>query len=169
MKKIMFTLAVVVMAVAAQASNVKWGLMSGQTLSDISSGTAYLIMGSIPDTSEWSKKESFAASDLGGEVYRSGSFADGTYLSANESITSPVGTYNVFMAVISSDGESVALSTAKQLKIAAAATPSTLTWSASNFTTYTAGGGGEGGVPEPTSGLLLLVGGAMLALRRKQK
>ena len=26
-----------------------------------------------------------------------------------------------------------------------------------------------GGVPEPTSGLLLLVGGAMLALRRKQK
>ena len=31
------------------------------------------------------------------------------------------------------------------------------------------GGGGSGDVPEPTSGLLLLVGGAMLALRRKQK
>lgn len=168
MKKIMFTLAVVVMAVAAQASNVKWGLMSGQTLSDISSGTAYLIMGSLPDTSEWSTKTSFSTSDLGGDVYRSGSFADGTYLSANESITSPVGTYNVFMAVISSDGESVALSTVKQLKIAAAATPSTLTWSASNFTTYTAGGGG-GDIPEPTSGLLLLVGAGMLALRRKQK
>lgn len=30
-------------------------------------------------------------------------------------------------------------------------------------------GGGGGDVPEPTSGLLLLVGGAMLALRRKQK
>ena len=29
--------------------------------------------------------------------------------------------------------------------------------------------GGSSGVPEPTSGLLLLVGGAMLALRRKQK
>ena len=28
---------------------------------------------------------------------------------------------------------------------------------------------GPGGIPEPTSGLLLLVGGAMLALRRKQK
>ena len=27
----------------------------------------------------------------------------------------------------------------------------------------------SGGVPEPTSGLLLLIGGAMLALRRKQK
>ena len=34
--------------------------------------------------------------------------------------------------------------------------------------TMSAGGGG-GDVPEPTSGLLLLVGGAMLALRRKQK
>lgn len=30
-------------------------------------------------------------------------------------------------------------------------------------------GGSGGGVPEPTSGLLLLVGGALLALRRKQK
>ena len=30
-------------------------------------------------------------------------------------------------------------------------------------------GGRRGGAPEPTSGLLLLVGGAMLALRRKQK
>ena len=30
-------------------------------------------------------------------------------------------------------------------------------------------GGGSGGIPEPTSGILLLVGAGMLALRRKQK
>ena len=30
------------------------------------------------------------------------------------------------------------------------------------------GGGGTGDIPEPTSGLLLLVGGAMLALRRRR-
>ena len=30
------------------------------------------------------------------------------------------------------------------------------------------GGGGTGGVPEPTSGLLLALGGAMLALRRRR-
>ena len=30
------------------------------------------------------------------------------------------------------------------------------------------GGGSSGGIPEPTSGLLLLVGGAMLALRRRR-
>ena len=40
------------------------------------------------------------------------------------------------------------------------------TITASSSHTYGAFGGG---VPEPTSGLLLLVGGAMLALRRKQK
>ena len=40
-------------------------------------------------------------------------------------------------------------------------------WPASGWST--SGGGGGEGVPEPTSGLLLLVGGAMLALRRKQK
>ena len=169
MKKIMFTLAMVAVAVVAQASNVKWGLASGQTLTDITAGTAYLIMGTIPDTSSWSTKTSFSTSDLGGDVYRTGTFASGTFLSENESITSPVGSYNVFMAVISSDGATVALSNSKTLKIAAAATPSTLTWSASNFTTYTAGGGGQGDIPEPTSGLLLLVGAGMLALRRKQK
>ena len=37
---------------------------------------------------------------------------------------------------------------------------------ASDWKSMTAGGGGD--VPEPTSGLLLLVGGAMLALRRSK-
>ena len=35
------------------------------------------------------------------------------------------------------------------------------------FTGTTGGGGGD--IPEPTSGLLLLIGGSLLALRRKQK
>ena len=53
------------------------------------------------------------------------------------------------------------------------------TWSGADYTFATSSfvadkasypaGGGSGGVPEPTSGLLLLVGAGMLALRRKQK
>jgi len=43
------------------------------------------------------------------------------------------------------------------------------TWTVSGITKTPVGGGGGGGgdIPEPTSGLLLVVGGAMLALRRK--
>ena len=41
---------------------------------------------------------------------------------------------------------------------------------ANNWKSFGTGSGDGGeGVPEPTSGILLLVGGAMLALRRKQK
>lgn len=167
MKKIMFVIAVVAMTVAAHASGVKWGLASGQSLTDISSGTAYLIIGSLPDTSSWDSKTSFAVADLGGEVFRSGTVSGGTFLSDTETITSPVGTYTVFMAVIDSSGESVALSTTKSMKIAAAATPSTLTWSSSNFTTYSASSSTDP-TPEPTSGLLLLVGAGILGLRRKR-
>ena len=48
------------------------------------------------------------------------------------------------------------LATGSDLRTTMAATPYS-----------TGGGGGTGGVPEPTSGLLLALGGAMLALRRK--
>lgn len=169
MKKIMFALVAVVVAISAQASSLKWGITSGQALSDISSGTAYLMIGSLPDASVFDGKQSFSVKDLSGEVYRQGTVAGGSFWTPTaESVTSPVTTYTVYMAVISDDGKSVAISTTtKSLKIAAAATPVTLNWGSANFTTYTAGGGGD--VPEPTSGLLLLVGGAMLALRRKQK
>ena len=48
-----------------------------------------------------------------------------------------------------------------------ATSPGTFEATAAAFTKSGTAGGGD--VPEPTSGLLLLVGGAMLALRRKQK
>ena len=41
-------------------------------------------------------------------------------------------------------------------------------WTVSGITKTPVGGGGGSGVPEPTSGLLLALGGAMLALRRKR-
>ena len=52
---------------------------------------------------------------------------------------------------------------------AAFGTQKSATQAASAWKTVGGGSSGGGDVPEPTSGLLLLVGGAMLALRRKQK
>ncbi len=49
--------------------------------------------------------------------------------------------------------------------------PGTFNVTATQFTTsgtIGSGGGGGGGTPEPTSGMLLLVGSAMLALRRRR-
>lgn len=159
MKKALLVLFAVAATLTANASNVKWGIASGQSLTDITTGTAYLIIGSVPEASAL-QKESFVVGDFGGEVFRQGTFADGTYLSANESITSPVTTYGVFMAVISSDGKTAAVSTSKNLKIAAAATPSSLTWGKADFSIYTA-------VPEPCSVALVLLGVAALGLKRK--
>ena len=45
----------------------------------------------------------------------------------------------------------------------------TFTFASSNYVADKASYSGGSGVPEPTSGLLLLVGAGMLALRRKQK
>lgn len=84
-----------------------------------------------------------------------------------------VGTFNV--AILVTDGEKYLLSGTTS-GISYSDSPDD--GSAANFgdakftsgwNTYTMTGGGEPVVPEPTSGLLLLVGGAMLALRRKQK
>ena len=55
--------------------------------------------------------------------------------------------------------------TTAQITFASGNVSSTL----NNTANWKSFGTSSGGVPEPTSGLLLLVGGAMLALRRKQK
>ena len=180
MKKIMFMLVAATVAVTASASNVKWGLQSGQSLSTISSGTMYLVYGAVPST-DWSAKTSYSASDLTGVVAADGIVSSGAYTdTTGVSITpsdigvSGNGMKSFYAAIISDDGKSIAISTAKNINIASSTMSVQAMWTAANFTTYTpsssGGGGGEGGgVPEPTSGLLLLVGGAMLALRRKQK
>ena len=160
MKKALLVLFAVAATLTANASSVKWGMVSGNTISEITSGTAYLIIGSVPEASSL-QKESFSVSDFGGEVFKTGTFASGTYLSTAESITSPVATYNVFMAVISADGKTAAVANAtKSLRIAAAATPVNLQWTTANFNIYTA-------VPEPCSVALVLLGVAALGLKRK--
>ena len=174
MKKIMFMLAAAVVAVTASASTVKWGLQSGQTLSDISSGTMYLVYGAVPST-DWSAKTSYSESDLTGVVAAQGTVASGAYTDTTGVSITPSdigvtgnGMKGFYAAVIADDGKSIAVSNLKNINISSSTMTVQAMWTSGNFTTYTPSSSG-GDVPEPTSGLLLLVGAGMLALRRKQK
>ncbi len=75
-------------------------------------------------------------------------------------------TYNASDITIASRSETAGASTAGIKSVAQSA------FAAQSFGEFYSGGTptpGPDPIPEPTSGLLLLVGGAMLALRRKQK
>lgn len=171
----MIMLAAVCMAVAANASTFSWGLSSGALDADTyAGGTAYLFYAtgtslSLPDTSSFATKTSFTQADItasGVALFGTGTIAeDGTFASAGEDVTELNGSTGVkrfYMAVISDDGQNVAIVTStKTARIMASTTVATAKWASTGFDHYTA-------VPEPTSGLLMLVGLAGLALRRRR-
>ena len=83
-----------------------------------------------------------------------------------------------YVVLVSSDGKSFYIDSTKTTIAAgniynegetAGSTASVRTGSTTHtYAAFTGGGQGGGDVPEPTSGLLLLVGGALLGLRRKR-
>ena len=157
MKKIMLALAVVVLAVAANAASFKW--------------TAANVYGA--DGAKYDGEVTLMAYVSGGsasDAVVAATFTPTTAGSVSYTFSSDalVGgtTYNFYM-IINDDGKQFV---SVEKAVAAQATTSanisfgnmqTATQNAANWTTAAA--------PEPTSGLLLLLGVAGLALRRKQK
>ena len=180
MKKIMFALVAVAMATVASASTFTWGIGSGALdTAKFASGTAYLFYAlptgtlSVPALAD-KTSGTYSQSDItasGATLYGTGTLVDGKFLSdaaVVNAIDSKTGAFKFYMAVISDDGKYAAVTTGtKTARIMNGTTAAGPNWSASNFNTYSVTSSDP--TPEPTSGLLLLVGGAMLALRRKQK
>ena len=187
MKKVIVSIAVAIAAVCGHAATVNWtctNVYAGNS-TDKSTGIAYFVTtATLADASSLSGKSADEITAALGSSYKFLPSAAGTYsvtaanavensalgLTAASSVTAYLVIFNgatiadstsffatgtkTFTTMEGANNVSVSFGTQK--------TASQAPWSGSI-------GGGGGDVPEPTSGLLLLIGGAMMALRRKQK
>ena len=194
MKKLMMIVSSMAVACSVQAASMVWGFASpdikdvnDEYMGDAVQGVAYLYLGTVTsdgkafDTSSatlvtqagQNANYQFGEIDTPVENAKVTSTADGQAYTLilvednGKGLDSYDGNYILFTG--SSQEGNDPMSGAKW-----AVFTDPTAYGASDWSTMTAGGGGgggggQGGIPEPTSGLLLLVGGAMLALRRKQK
>ncbi len=196
MKKIIVAVCAMGLAIVAQAASYNWKATTGfiysptDSSTKITSGTAYLfdakvtqqsVLTALLSGSDISTLGAISTSSVSaaGQVFASDNF---TYKTASDVGTS----WEAYMVVVNGD---YAYFSNKATDIMVSIMESTDTISIPNnmqtsknvydtekfgsagwYTLSSSSGGGESEtVPEPTSGLLLLVGMGALALRRKQK
>lgn len=174
MKKIMIAFVAMAMATAASASTFNWGITTALDTEKFASGKIYLFAGnSIADLTDFASKTSQFTIDnvkaaLGGELANLTTapntidLVNGIGTSTGNTVTAPTGNNYLYVVAIADGGADIAVATSiKTVNIRSAATPSFANYTAADFKTYSA-------VPEPTSGLLLLLGVAGMALRRRR-
>ena len=187
MKKLMIVMAAIALAGATQAATFKWASQTGQYLykagtTTKASGTIYLFDSSVVS------REALVDAILGGSAITSLTSLDNTALASagtftkttNFSSISADEVLSAFVAIV--DGDNVFVSGLREGTGQASLTTNLnfanlTTASKAAATEWTVGGGASvasnGGwytasVPEPTSGLLMLVGLGALALRRRR-
>lgn len=175
MKKLVMIVAVALAAVGLQAASVTWSISGEKAMVGY---TAYAVLGATVADS-WDSIDALKESALDGTGTFSGSrsvSAIGT--SAGAALTKD--NANIYFVIVNSDQSEWAVTDVKDLgelvydPANQESASGTASFSASGLSYKSFGGTPgpgptPGDTPEPTSGLLLLVGGAALALRRKQK
>ena len=174
MKKLMIVFATIALAVGVQAASVVWGTGDMSSFGVGKQDTGYTA-------------QIFFFTDAAGANDVTSNFGSGTQISSSKSDKSygfsgttaqtTSGTYySQIVLTRKSDGQQLKSDIAQFSYDADSLSNTTINFTSGNGISGggsqwggAAWGGGSGDIPEPTSGLLLLVGGAMLALRRKQK
>ena len=189
MKKLMIALAAVVVGIAANAASISWATTkgylydgTGDSASKLTSGTAYLVLStyaqsdlvSLLASNDGNTAATLTALQGKAQYLGSGAIGDNARInegtgtsSATESITAYFVVFNGDNMYISdtatSDYDGLAqshdLTFGTSMTASSKALPSDGAYSGAGW--YTA-------VPEPTSGLLMLLGMAGLALRRRR-
>ena len=176
MKKLMLLVAVAGLAFASQAAQFDW--QYGATASDVGK-TVYVVLGSTPQTT-WESVDALAAAAVSnGTVARAGRNTLASGIAVDPSITTS--SANAYYVVVSADKSSFDVSNVADFSgsVYDPSDPNNSTTkgdnkSISSSSTFVATGSSFGGggttpsVPEPTSGLLMIVGLGALALRRRR-
>ena len=181
MKKLVVLTLAIATAIVASASSVSWKFNAGNTYA----GYNVYIVSAITEGGFTGLSD--IQSNLLGTGGNTGTLAAGrtaaTATDAVAGLTDAAGsTVNFYYVIVNPNdatGYWTVAGSGEAYTTAATHTDSVIATSAGNSALSAnktawatgGGGGGQGGetVPEPTSGLLLLVGGALLGLRRKQK
>ena len=185
MKKIIIALAAVVVAAGVQAASFNWKTsMSGKVYSP--SDTTALLSGTFDayvfDAAAVSQSALVSAYNGGtldlaaSSISTKGTLTDGSIASTSMSYGEVGGTYSFYFAAIVQDGENEYLfisNAANGSGVEGKTTTVNLNGKATSTFDASEGYAGAGfygaaAIPEPTSGLLMLVGLAGLALRRRR-
>lgn len=169
MKKIMLALAVAAIAGFAQAASVKWNTGSAtngftdENGNSLANSTAYTVTVFLWDATGNTQLDTMSATTASAIGAYSGTF----------SYTAAASTTYMFSAIIEKNDGTASMTMDKAAFTTPASGTKTLTIStganfASTGNKWASGGWETTASPEPTSGLLLLVGAGILGLRRKR-
>ncbi len=176
MKKLVVLLALVVAVISAKAAILDWAVTA--TSANVGS-TVYLLVGAPGDYADTSALAAAAVSSSTVKMTAPGRYGTPKVTVADDSVTASA---DFYLAIVSADAKSFnyvqATGMGGKVYDPQNQEASPGTFNTINVATIVAGTSkafGSGSVtpsepiPEPTSGLLLVVGGALLALRRRQK